>query len=154
MQYDIRIRKIISNGFNGGMVQPSSPWWRSSCIRYVSVAKARAEFERARAAAPSLETPSQYYENYKNAYDSELARMQDDDDSSNLATSVQALQGAGGSALVGGLSQATAQSQAAQNQMLAQERQECVLLVNNLQLLKRELVGRRRTEKSTTTYKC
>ena len=26
--------------------------------------KARAEFERAKAAAPSLETPSQFYENY------------------------------------------------------------------------------------------
>ena len=84
--------------------------------------RARAEFERARAAAPSLETPSQYYENYKNAYDSELARMQDDMIQRNLATSVQALQGAGGRALVDGLSAATAQSQAAQMQMLAGER--------------------------------
>lgn len=85
--------------------------------------KAKAEFERARAAAPSLETPSQFYENYKNAYDSSLAAMQNDAIQANLATSVQALQGAGGRALVGGLNQATAQSQAAQNQMLAQERQ-------------------------------
>lgn len=85
--------------------------------------KAKAEFERAQAAAPSLETPSQYYENFKNAYDSELARMQDDMINRNLATSVQALQGAGGRALVGGLGASTAQAQAAQNQMLAQERQ-------------------------------
>lgn len=85
--------------------------------------KARREFERARAAAPSLETPSQFYENYKNAYDATLAGMERDAIQANLATSVQALQGAGGRALVGGLSQATAQSQLAQNRMLAQERQ-------------------------------
>lgn len=84
--------------------------------------KARAEFERAKAAAPSLETPAQFYENYKNAYDSTLARMQSDAIQANLATSVQALQGAGGRALVGGLGAATAQSQLAQNQMLSQER--------------------------------
>tara|TARA_B100001939_G_scaffold335294_1_gene337192 strand:+ start:16 stop:1137 length:1122 start_codon:yes stop_codon:yes gene_type:complete len=85
--------------------------------------RARREFERARAAAPSLETPSQFYENYKNAYDATLAGMERDAIQANLATSVQALQGAGGRALVGGLSQATAQSQLAQNRMLAQERQ-------------------------------
>lgn len=85
--------------------------------------KARAEFERARAAAPSLETPAQFYENYKNAYDATLAGMERDAIQANLATSVQALQGAGGRALVGGLSQATAQSQLAQNRMLGQERQ-------------------------------
>ena len=85
--------------------------------------KAKAEFDRARAAAPSLETPAQFYENYKNAYDATLAGMERDAIQANLATSVQALQGAGGRALVGGLSQATAQSQLAQNRMLAQERQ-------------------------------
>ena len=58
--------------------------------------KAKAEFERAKAAAPSLETPAQFYENYKNAYDGEMARMQNDAIQANLATSVQALQGAGG----------------------------------------------------------
>jgi len=84
--------------------------------------KARAEFERARAAAPSLETPSQYYENYKNAYDSELSRMESQAIQSNLATSIQALQGAGGRALVGGLGASVAQSQAARNAMLQQER--------------------------------
>ncbi len=85
--------------------------------------KAKAEFDRARAAAPSLETPAQFYENYKNAYDATLAGMERDAIQANLATSVQALQGAGGRALVGGLSQATAQSQLAQNRMLGQERQ-------------------------------
>lgn len=84
--------------------------------------RARAEMQRARASAPSLETPAQFYENYKNAYDSELARMQSDAIQQNLATSVQALQGAGGRALVGGLGAATMGAQTAQQQMLAGER--------------------------------
>lgn len=84
---------------------------------------ANREYDRAKAAAPSLETPTQFYENYKNAYDSELARIETDAIQGNLATSVQALQGAGGRALVGGLGAATAQAQNSQNRMLAQERQ-------------------------------
>jgi len=85
--------------------------------------KAKREFERAKASAPSLDTPSQFYENYKNAYDAQLARMQTDAIQANLATSVQALQGAGGRALVGGLPAVTGSSIAAQTQMLNQERQ-------------------------------
>ena len=84
--------------------------------------KANREFDAAKAAAPSLETPSQYYENYRNAYDSEIARMEQESMQSNLASSIQALQGAGGRALVGGLSNTVAAQQAAQNRMLSQER--------------------------------
>ena len=105
--------------------------------------KAKAEFERARASAPSLETPSQFYENYKNAYDSELARMQSDAIQANLATSVQALQGAGGRALVGGLGQATAQSQVQQNQMLAQERQMRMAAGQQLAQAEERAIGRK-----------
>jgi len=105
--------------------------------------KAKAEFERARASAPSLETPSQFYENYKNAYDSELARMQSDAIQANLASSVQALQGAGGRALVGGLGQATAQSQMQQNQMLAQERQMRMSAGQQLAQAEERAIGRK-----------
>ena len=105
--------------------------------------KAKAEFERARAAAPSLETPSQFYENYRNAYDATLAGMQSDAIQANLATSVQALQGAGGRALVGGLSQATAQSQMAQNQMLAQERQMRLAAGQQLAAAEERTIGRK-----------
>ena len=105
--------------------------------------KAKAEFERAKAAAPSLETPAQFYENYKNAYDSEMARMQNDAIQANLATSVQALHGAGGRALVGGLNQATAQSQAAQNSMLAQERQMRLAAGQQLATAEERAVGRK-----------
>lgn len=105
--------------------------------------RARAEFERARAAAPSLETPSQFYENYKNAYDSTLARMQSDAIQANLATSVQALQGAGGRALVGGLTQATSQAQQAQTQMLAQERQMRLAAGQQLAGAEERAIGRK-----------
>lgn len=84
--------------------------------------KANQAFDKAVASAPSLETPSQYYENYKNAYDSELARIESEAMQSNLATSVQALQGAGGRALVGGLSASVSANQASRNKMLADER--------------------------------
>lgn len=87
-----------------------------------SLPSARAEFQRAQAAAPSLETPSQFYENYKNAYDAELANLENEAIQANLATSVQALQGAGGRALVGGLPAATAGAARQRQQMLQQER--------------------------------
>jgi hypothetical protein len=105
--------------------------------------KAKAEFERAKAAAPSLDTPAQFYENYKNAYDSTMARMQNDAIQANLATSVQALQGAGGRALVGGLNQATAQAQASQNQMLAQERQMRMAAGQQLAAAQERSIGRK-----------
>lgn len=84
--------------------------------------RARAEFERAQAAAPSLETPAQYYENYKNAYDSELARMENEMIQSNLSSSIDALQGAGGRALVGGLGAATGAAARQGQSMLQRER--------------------------------
>lgn len=105
--------------------------------------RARAEFERARAAAPSLETPAQYYENYKNAYDSELARMESDAIQANLATSIQALQGAGGRALVGGLGASVAQSQAARNAMLQRERAARLATGQQLARAEEATIGRK-----------
>lgn len=84
--------------------------------------RARAEFAAAQASAPSLETPAQFYENYRNAYDAEIARMESESIDRNIGTSVQALQGAGGRALVGGLSAVTGQAQNERNRMLSQER--------------------------------
>lgn len=89
---------------------------------YRNLQKANRALSAAQASAPSLDTPAQYYENYKNAYDSELARMENDTIQSNLATSIQALQGAGGRALVGGLNASVTGAQSAQNRMLSQER--------------------------------
>lgn len=86
------------------------------------IPRANAEFAAAQAAAPSLETPAQFYENYRNAYDAEIARMESESIDRNIGTSVQALQGAGGRALVGGLSAVTGQAQNERNRMLSQER--------------------------------
>ena len=108
-----------------------------------SAQKAQREFERAKAAAPSLETPGQFYENYRNAYDSELARMETDAIQSNLATSVQALQGAGGRALVGGLTAATRQAQESQNRMLAQERAMRAQAGQQLAIAEERAIGRK-----------
>lgn len=105
--------------------------------------KAKREFERAKASAPSLNTPSQFYENYKNAYDSQLARMQTDAIQSNLATSVQALQGAGGRALVGGLPAVTGSSINAQTQMLNQERQARLAAGAQLAAAEERTIGRK-----------
>lgn len=108
--------------------------------------KANREFEAARAAAPSLETPSQYYENYRNAYDSEIARMEQDSMQSNLASSIQALQGAGGRALVGGLSNTVAQQQSAQNKMLSQERAVRLKAGSDLARAEERTIGRKYKE--------
>ena len=105
--------------------------------------RARAEFEAARAAAPSLETPAQFYENYRNSYDAEIARMESESIDRNIATSVQALQGAGGRALVGGLGAVTGQAQAQRNQMLAQERNIRLQAGQQLALAEERAVGRK-----------
>ena len=108
-----------------------------------SAQKANREFQRAMAAAPSLETPGQFYENYRNAYDAEIARMETDAIQSNLATSVQALQGAGGRALVGGLSSAARTAQDAQNRMLAQERAMRMQAGQQLAVAEEREIGRK-----------
>ena len=105
--------------------------------------RARAEFEAARAAAPSLETPAQFYENYRNSYDAEIARMESESIDRNIATSVQALQGAGGRALVGGLGAVTGQAQSQRNQMLAQERNIRLQAGQQLALAEERSVGRK-----------
>lgn len=84
--------------------------------------KAQAEYEKIKSAAPSLDTPSQYYENYKNAYDTALAQMETDAINRAYATSLSALQSSGGRAVVGGLGAINQQRTNAQNQMLQQER--------------------------------
>ena len=81
------------------------------------------ELAKQRATAPSMSTPEQYYENYKNAYDSTIAKMETDNINRAYAQSLDALQGAGGRAVVGGLGSIEAQRQAGMNQMLGQERQ-------------------------------
>jgi hypothetical protein len=84
--------------------------------------KAEKEYARLKASAPSLDTPEQYYENYKNAYDSQLARMETDAINRAYGANLDALQSGGGRALVGGLGSIEAQRQMGMNKMLADER--------------------------------
>ena len=85
--------------------------------------KAQTEYEKIKSVAPSLDTPSQYYENYKNAYDTALAQMETDAINRAYTTSLSALQSSGGRAVVGGLGAINQQRTNAQNQMLQEERQ-------------------------------
>jgi hypothetical protein len=85
--------------------------------------KAQTEYEKIKSVAPSLDTPSQYYENYKNAYDTALAQMETDAINRAYTTSLSALQSSGGRAVVGGLGAINQQRTNAQNQMMQQERQ-------------------------------
>lgn len=105
--------------------------------------KAKAEFERAQAVAPSLETPAQYYENYRNAYDSELARMESDMIQSNVASSIQALQSAGGRALVGGIGGATDAAASQSQSMLQRERAMRMQAGQQLAAAEERAIGRK-----------
>lgn len=80
------------------------------------------EYEKLKASAPSLSTPEQYYENYKNAYDAELARIETDNINRAYSANLEALTMGGSRATVGGLPAVEQSRFAAQNAMLGQER--------------------------------
>lgn len=67
--------------------------------------EAKRNINAIKAAAPSLSTPAEYYDALKKAYDDRLLQMQYEDINRTLATSTEALKGAGGAALVGGLNE-------------------------------------------------
>jgi hypothetical protein len=71
----------------------------------VQAKNARKDINAIRAAAPSLDTPAEYYDLLKKSYDDNLLNMQYEDINRSLATSVDALSGAGGAAIVGGLNE-------------------------------------------------
>lgn len=137
-------RKEIKKYNVGGYLQ-AAMGTAQSLYGLSQLPKARAEFERAQAAAPSLETPAQYYENYNNAYDSEIARLENDAIQSNFASSVQALQGAGGRALVGGLGSANQLANRQQQQMLGRERALRMQAGQQLAAAEAAAIGRKET---------
>jgi len=77
--------------------------------------KAKKEFERIQKTAPDLNapisTPSEYYKAYKEAYDQDIMNRQMESIKSGLAGTTEALSGAGGRALLGGIGAATQQAQ-------------------------------------------
>ena len=137
-------RKEIKKYNVGGYLQ-AAMGTAQSLYGLSQLPKARAEFERAQAAAPSLETPAQYYDNYRNAYDSEIARLENDAIQSNFASSVQALQGAGGRALVGGLGSANQLANRQQQQMLGRERALRMQAGQQLAAAEAAAIGRKET---------
>jgi len=77
--------------------------------------KAKKEIERLQKTAPDLNapisTPSEYYKAYKEAYDQDIMNRQMESIRSGLAGTTEALSGAGGRALLGGIGAATQQAQ-------------------------------------------
>lgn len=81
----------------------------------VQAKKAKKEIERLQKEAPDLNapisTPSEYYKAYKEAYDQDIMNRQMESIKSGLAGTTEALAGAGGRALLGGIGAATQQAQ-------------------------------------------
>lgn len=81
----------------------------------VQANKAKKEIERLQKEAPDLNapisTPSEYYKAYKEAYDQDIMNRQMESIKSGLAGTTEALSGAGGRALLGGIGAATQQAQ-------------------------------------------
>lgn len=81
----------------------------------VQAKKTKKEIERLQKEAPDLNapisTPSEYYKAYKEAYDQDIMNRQMESIKSGLAGTTEALAGAGGRALLGGIGAATQQAQ-------------------------------------------
>lgn len=76
--------------------------------------KASKEMERLRASAPSLSTPGEYFQAYKQAADQSIMERQMEAINKQVAGGTQALAGAGGRALLGGLGAMTQGAQETQ----------------------------------------
>ena len=81
----------------------------------VQARKTKKEIERLQKEAPDLNatisTPSEYFKAYKEAYDQDIMNRQMESIKSGLAGTTEALAGAGGRALLGGIGAATQQAQ-------------------------------------------
>ena len=81
----------------------------------VQANKAKKEMERIQKTAPDLNapinTPSEYFKAYKESYDQDIMNRQMESIKSGLAGTTEALAGAGGRALLGGIGAATQQAQ-------------------------------------------
>ena len=96
------VKKYANGGIIGGVAQ-AALGGAQMVYGMVENAKARKEINGIKAAAPSLSTPAEYYNFYKNAYDQSLMEVQMNEINRQLATTVGALGAAGGRALVGGI---------------------------------------------------
>ena len=115
-----KIKKYVDGGIVAGAAQTAMGLGQA-VYGMVESAKAKKELNAIQNSAPSLNTPSAYYEAVKKAYDQNLLNMQTEELNRTLATSVSALGDAGGRALVGGIS--NAQRSAARGAEYATEQQ-------------------------------
>lgn len=95
--------------------------------------------------APSTAAPSEWRELYKNAMDQQLMQRQLEEINRSTATSIQALQGAGGRALLGGLPGVNRAAERAQFEAIANQNQLQQSALQNLTLALEREQGRERT---------
>lgn len=104
--------------------------------------KAKADIRNLQQNAPSLSTPSEYFKAVKEAYDQRLVQMQYEELGRSLSTTINALQGAGGRALVGGINQATRQTSRAMEEMALRQNQMQQQALGNLASAREREIGR------------
>ena len=95
--------------------------------------------------APSTAAPSEWRELYKNAMDQQLMQRQLEEINRSTATSIQALQGAGGRAILGGLPGVNRAAERAQFETIANQNQLQQSALQNLTSALEREQGRERT---------
>jgi hypothetical protein len=103
-------KKYIVGGIIGGIAGLGQAIYGG-----IQANKAKKEMEKIQKTAPDLNapisTPSEYFKAYKEAYDQDIMNRQMESIKSGLAGTTEALAGAGGRALLGGIGAATQQAQ-------------------------------------------
>ena len=103
-------KKYIVGGIIGGIAGLGQAIYGG-----IQANKAKKEMERIQKTAPDLNapisTPSEYFKAYKESYDQDIMNRQMESIKSGLAGTTEALAGAGGRALLGGIGAATQQAQ-------------------------------------------
>lgn len=105
-------------------------------------AKQQAEIDKLKASQPSLSTPAEYYERVKNAYDSRLMQMRNEDINRNLSntTAAAASFGSRGLGALAGASQAANRAQREET-LIQQQRQTDAL--GDLATAQERTIGRK-----------
>ena len=100
----------------GGIIAAGAAGLGQAIFGGVQAAKAKKELKSLQGQRPDLalnvgETPAEYYKAFKEAYDQDIMNRQMESIRTGLAGTTEALSGAGGRALLGGIGAATQQAQ-------------------------------------------
>jgi hypothetical protein len=100
----------------GGIIAAGAAGLGQAIYGGVQAAKAGKELKRLQGQRPDLnlnvgDTPAEYYKAFKEAYDQDIMNRQMESIKTGLAGTTEALSGAGGRALLGGIGAATQQAQ-------------------------------------------